>query len=286
MLPSPRTLALTLGAFVALGSVSAPALAQDEIDWPEDAEQVDDDVDWPEEAEAPEDEGSEDEGSSAAGPAVERLAPSADVSSPVADALREKLSAPHTLRTNQELFVSYAMQGASEVEDFDFLGFDKFEVCEALRGAGAYSESLVGLECGVSSQRPARMRHVVALEEECEIDVRLWVNAATRRSKLVFLLGDKIGVNWGQQIAKVSKRGSIRPLAGRVDRNAFRGERIVRLQLRVKDNELTVRLDGRQTAKKTFKPGELQGHFGFLAKGVRLQILELKIRGIVDASKL
>lgn len=204
--------------------------------------------------------------------------------SPVAEALQDLISVPHTLRGEAELGVSYALKNPEELEDFEALGFDKFDVVTAHRGNGAYSEPVVGLECGVSSQRLARMWHSVSLSDRFEIEMRLWVNAGTSSSKVVFLLGKKIGVSWGQQIVKVNKRGNTKPLAGRVDQKAFGGERFVRVKISVEDNVLTVRCNGRETARKAFKPGQLKGKFGLLAKGVRLQLTELKINGTVDVS--
>jgi hypothetical protein len=204
--------------------------------------------------------------------------------SPVAEALENLVSVPHTVRGEAELGVAYALKSPEELEDFEALGFDKFDVVTAHRGNGAYSEPVTGLECGVSSQRLARMWHSVSLSDRFEIEMRLWVNAGTSSSKVVFLLGKKVGVSWGQQIVKVNKRGNTKRLAGRVDQKVFAGERFVRVKISVEDNVLTVRCNGRETARKAFKPGKLQGKFGLLAKGVRLQLTELKINGLVDVS--
>ena len=68
------------------------------------------------------------------------------------------------------------------------------------------------------------------------------------------------------------------------DRNVFREERLVKVKMTCKDGVLTVRCNGRKTAEKKFKANELRGHFGLLAKDVRMQITSLSIRGHVDAS--
>ena len=58
------------------------------------------------------------------------------------------------------------------------------------------------------------------------------------------------------------------------------------LDIEVQDNVLTVKCDGRKTAQKKFKPGQLKGRFGMIAKGVRFQMTDLRITGYVDPSKL
>lgn len=209
-----------------------------------------------------------------------------DTTSPVAMAMNELLTVPHSLRKNMELSVNYPMEQGGELEDFESLGFDKFEICRASRSAGAWAEPILGLEVGVSSQRVARMWHAVTLTDAFEIELEMWVNAGGSRSSLVFLVGKKVGVSWGQEIVKVSKRGATRRISGKVDRNVFRGERKVKIKITARDNTLTIKCDGRTTAKKAFKSGELKGRFGMIAKGVRFQVLDLRINGFVDPSKL
>jgi hypothetical protein len=205
-----------------------------------------------------------------------------DTDSPLAGALGQLLLTKHTLRTSGELSVRYRLQDEGEVEDFESLGFDKFLIGRAAGGKGIHT----GLECGVGSQRAARFRHVVPLRGDFEVDLKLWLNYCNSRSKLVFMLGEKVGVSFGQQVVKVSKRGSLRPVAGQADRSVFRGERLVQVKITGRDGQITVRCDGKQTAQAAVPASVLRGRFGLLAKDVRLQITDLSIRGLVDAGDL
>jgi len=49
---------------------------------------------------------------------------------------------------------------------------------------------------------------------------------------------------------------------------------------------MTVYFDGRKTAERKLKPKDLKGRFGLIAKGVRFQVTELRINGLVDKSAL
>ena len=105
-------------------------------------------------------------------------------------------------------------------------------------------------------------------------------------AQFVFLFGKKMGVNLGQQLVKVSKRGKMKALTPTVDRGVFREERLVKIKMTYKDGVFTVRCNGRKTAEKKVKANDVRGHFGMLAKDVRLQITNLSIKGLVDTGKL
>ncbi len=207
-----------------------------------------------------------------------------DTTSPVAEALAEMVNVPHKLRKNGEFSVDYSMLEGGETEDFDSRNFDKFEI-STMEGVSAASRS--GLECGAGSQRLAKFQHVVPLDGgDFEIELQMWLNYSNTRSVIVFLLGKKYGVNFGQQIVKVSKKGKLKSLSPHADRNMFRENRLVKVSMKCVDGVLTIKCNGRKTAQKKFRGNDLRGHFGLMAKDVRMQITSLSIKGTLDTSGL
>ena len=205
-----------------------------------------------------------------------------DTTSPVAEALAEMVNVPHKLRKNGEFSVNYSMNEGGELEDFETRNFDKFDV-STMEGVSATSRS--GLECGAGSQRLGSFQHVVPLDGgDFEIELQMWLNYSNTRSLIVFRIGKKYGVNLGQQIVKVSKKGKLKPLSPMADRNMFREERLVKVNMTCVDGVLTIKCNGRKTAQKKFRGNDLRGHFGMIAKDVRMQITSLSIKGTLDTS--
>jgi hypothetical protein len=224
----------------------------------------------------------DDEGEVAFTPPADDRAPQVDTDSPVALALRELLHVPYVLRDGK-VDATYAFASAAEDSDFETAGFDKAEVNDVQ----SWGRGGIDLELGVGSQRMARLAHVLALAGDFQIDLTMWLNHSSGRSSLVFTLGNKIGVRWGQQIVKLSKSGGGRPLAGQEpDRTIFREERLVTVRITRVGDALTVMCNGRKVAEKTLKPGELDGRFGLIATDLRMIITDLRIQGVVDATKL
>ena len=123
----------------------------------------------------------------------------------------------------------------------------------------------------------------IYLDGDFEIEVEMWCNASSGRSVLAFFVGKKIGISWGQQLVKL---GNLRPISPMLDRTQFREERLVRMKFSYKGEKLTVTCNGRKTAEAEYRKGELRGQFGLIAKDVRFQITDLKIRGMIDREKL
>ncbi|MCO5168531.1 MAG: hypothetical protein M9894_19500 [Planctomycetes bacterium] len=261
-----------------IGEPTSPAAAEVPPTPPaaaEDEEEVDEADDLPPVLTPPPAPRSDDRGA----PAV----PAPDTGSPVALALRQLLHVPHTLGADGRVQARYTFSGQEEVSDFEWTGFDKLEVGEVV----GRNLRTVDLELGVGSRRVGRLAHVLPLRGDVQIDVTVWLNQGTSRSDLVFLLGNKVGVRWGQQIVRATRSGDLRPVAGaQPDRGVFREERLVRVRLTRTGDTLTVECDGRRVAQKAFKPGELDGRFGILASDLRVVITELKVDGVVDPAKL
>lgn len=216
-------------------------------------------------------------------PAAEPAPAAEDRTSPVAMALNELLHVRYALHDGKvDASYDFAVQG--EQNDFETVGFDKAEIND-IDSYGRVSG--VDLELGVGSQRVARLQHVLALAGDFQIDLTLWLNHSSGRSNLTFLIGNKVGVRWGQQLVKVGKSGGMKPLSGaEPDRSIFREERDVTVRITRVGELLTVECNGRKVAQKTFKPGELDGHFGLIANDLRMIVTSLRIQGVVDASKL
>ncbi len=208
--------------------------------------------------------------------------PAVDTTSPVAAALRDLLHVSYTLHDGRvEAGYDFSEQG--QAADFLTAGFDKAEI-NPVNGSHAYATDL---ELGVGSRGLGRLAHVLPLTGDVQVEFTLWLNHSTTRSNLVFMLGDHVGVRWGQQLVKVSRSGAMRPLTrGEPDRSIFRGERKVQVKLTRAGDTLGVEVDGRRVAQKTFKPGELDGRFGLIASDLRVIITDLRIHGVVDASRL
>lgn len=216
-----------------------------------------------------------DVGAPGAGPAV-------DTTSPVALALRDLLHVSHVL-SDGKVDARYDFSEQGQEADFQMVGFDKAEI-NRVNGSHAYSTDF---ELGAGSRGLGRLAHVLPLAGDVQVEFTIWLNHSTTRSNLVFMLGNNVGVRWGQQLVKVSRSGAMRPLTrGEPDRTIFREERKVTVKLTRVGETLTVECNGRRVAQKTFKAGELDGRFGLIASDLRLIVTDLRITGVVDAAGL
>lgn len=208
--------------------------------------------------------------------------PTVDTTSPVAMALRDLLHVSHVL-SDGKVDATYDFSEQGQEADFQMVGFDKAEI-NPVNGSHTYATDF---ELGAGSRGLGRLAHVLPLAGDVQVEFTLWLNHSTTRSNLVFMLGNNVGVRWGQQLVKVSRSGSMRPLTrGEPDRTIFREERRVQVKLTRIGDTLGVECNGRRVAQKTFKPGELDGRFGLIASDLRIVITDLRIRGVVDASRL
>ncbi|MGE0713512.1 MAG: hypothetical protein AB7N76_14290 [Planctomycetota bacterium] len=183
----------------------------------------------------------------------------------------------------REVRLRYPLSEQAEVADFEATGFDKCEVGEVYRG-GQVAER--ALELGAGSRRPGRLRHRLTCAGDFELRVRLTVLAAGPSSKLCFLLGDKVGVLWGQRL--VRPRG-LRALTrqGQLDPKAFGNARVVELRFVRKGEALTVLCDGKQTDQRSFRKGELDDiQIGLAAQNVRVALFDWEVTAQVDEAKL
>lgn len=60
----------------------------------------------------------------------------------------------------------------------------------------------------------------------------------------------------------------------------------MRVKITYKAGVLVVTCNGGKAAEQTIKASDLKGRFGLYAHDVRLQIMNLKLRGQVDPNKL
>lgn len=213
-------------------------------------------------------------------------APDADATGAVAQAVSRLLHVSYVLRDGA-IRTSYTFSAQEQAADFLAVGFDKAAI-NPVNGSHRYATDL---ELGAGSRSVGRLTHVLPLTGDVTVELTLWLNHSTSRSNLVFMLGDEVGVRWGQQLVTFSRSGSrsgsMKPVSGREpDRTIFRGERQVQVRLTRVGETLTVECDGRPVARKTFEPGQLDGRFGLIASDLRLIVTDLKIQGVIDASRL
>lgn len=184
--------------------------------------------------------------------------------------------------TDGVVTLAYPLVEPVELRAFDAVGFDKVD----LRDVRGQAQSGPGIELGAGSRGLGRLLHKLTLRGDAEVTVELWIAHNTPSAMVCFLLGEKVGVLWGQQLVKPS---NMRPVgrSAPADPLLFREERGVRSTFTVRGDELVVRCQGVETSRHTFTRGELRAlRFGVLARNCRLVITDLQLRGEVDTRKL
>lgn len=184
--------------------------------------------------------------------------------------------------TNGVVTLAYPLTEPVELRAFDFTGFDKVD----LRSVTGQAQSGPGIELGAGSRGVGRLLHKLPLKGDAEVTVELWMAHNTPSALVCFLLGEKVGVLWGQQIVKPS---NLRPYgrSAPADPLLFKEERSVRSTFTVTGDELVVRCQGSETGRYTFTKNELRSmRVGVIARNCRLVLTDLQLRGTVDTAKL
>ena len=192
-------------------------------------------------------------------------------------ALKELLLQPCSLGAGNKVKLSYPCSEIQELEDWKSRGFDKVDVCPA----GSSSE--VAMELGAGSRKLGTAFNKLPLRGDFTISIQLFIPVNSPSAILCFLLGKKVGVNWGQQIVKAR---SLRPYnrRSRLNKKVYREERKVALKFSREGAELTIKCNGVVSDKRNVKKGELDGiQVGVMARNIRFAITDLQIEGVVDA---
>ncbi|MCO5165387.1 MAG: hypothetical protein M9894_03340 [Planctomycetes bacterium] len=214
--------------------------------------------------------------------------PSAAPDAPKVDdaALRERLGrvvhVPSFGLTDGVITLAYPLAEPVELRAFEASGWDKVDV----RNVQGQAQSGVGMELGAGSRNVGRLLHRLALQGDVEINVELWIAHNTPSAVICFLLNDKVGALWGQQLVRPS---NMRPFGRSAppDVLLFKEERMVRSRIVVRGDEVVVTCQGSESSRHTFDKGELRSiRFGIIARNVRFVLRGLQLRGTVDASKL
>lgn len=178
--------------------------------------------------------------------------------------------------------LAYPLTEPVELRAFEHSGFDKVD----LRSVSGQAQSGPGIELGAGSRNVGRLLHKLPLKGDVEVTVELWIAHNTPSAVVCFVLGEKVGVLWGQQIVKPS---NMRPYgrSAPADPLLFKEERSVRSTFTVTGNDLVVRCQGSESGRHTFTKNELRSmRFGVIARNCRLVLTDLQLRGTVDTAKL
>lgn len=229
---------------------------------------------------ADEDDDGEDDGPPA-GPSAAPAAPKVDDA-----ALRERLGrvvhVPSFGLNDGVISLAYPLAEPVELRAFELNGFDKVDV----RNVQGQAQSGVGMELGAGSRNVGRLLHRLTLQGDVDVEVELWIAHNTPSATICFLLNEKVGVLWGQQLVRPS---NMRPFGRSAppDVTLFKEERMVRSRIQVRGDEVVVTCQGSESSRHTFDKGEARSvRFGILARNVRFVLRGLQLRGTVDASKL
>jgi hypothetical protein len=178
--------------------------------------------------------------------------------------------------------MAYPLMEPVELRAFESTGFDKID----LRNVQGQAQTGVGMEIGAGSRNTGRLLHNVPLMGDVDISIEMWVAHNTPSAVVCFLLSDKVGVLWGQQIVKPT---NMRPY-GRgtpADPGLCREERTLRSTFSVRGNEVVVTCNSVESSRYTFQKNELRNmRFGIIARNLRFVLTDLSIRGGVDTARL
>ena len=123
--------------------------------------------------------------------------------------------------------------------------------------------------------------HVLRLSGDSTVEVEFWANySESPNSELVFMVGPRVGVLWGQQLIRLGPQGEVERLSEILKMELFQGQSFrVRSKLIRTGETLQVVCNGLRVAEHTFAKGELDGRFGVRLRSTSAVVTEVRLRG-------
>lgn len=204
-----------------------------------------------------------------------------DTTSEEALALAEKLSIPPNYKDGK-VHLEYKFDDVNQGSDWTAKGLQTFSIDEDT--SVGLNRSIDSMYMGAKNQW-GLVLHNLDLIGDYEITITMEMpagGAVTRNTTFAILLGFKkkpsLGLVWGQQIVKVKKNFSFKRLSKRPP-EVFRNTAKMKLEIVRKDDELSLKLNGRKIGSKKLKGKDLDGKLGFVGKDLQMTIHEMSIVG-------
>ena len=212
--------------------------------------------------------------------------PGYDTKSDEAVALAQKLSIPPNHKDGKVHLV-YKFDDVNQSSDWSHKGLQTFAIDEDGGSLGRWNRASDSMYMGAKNSW-GLVLHNIELVGDFEINITMELpsgGAVTRNTGFAILLGFKkkpsLGLVWGQQIVKVKKNFSFKRITKR-PAEVFRNTAKMKLKIVRKDNELSLKMNGRKIGKRKLKGKELDGKIGFIGKDLQMTIHEVSITGTVN----
>lgn len=198
-----------------------------------------------------------------------------DTTSPAAKALASLLQVKPNYGDDKRVEITYNFAEASELEDFESRGFDRYQ-------------KEFGLELGVGSRGQGLLLHRLHLKGDYSVEIKGRIEYIAPSSSLVFVVGDGAsGAIFGSALAKRSRKGyRVLSRKTKIDRRPFGAGRDATVKLQVEKGVLTTFVNGRAYGATKKLKKKLTGRPGIYMTNLRFIVTSITIKGEIDPAKL